>query len=108
MSVIEKAMAMAARYLPDTHSDPLLDARGYVGRPMNRVDGPEKVTGAARFAAEYPFERLSHAVLVCSRIARGRVTRIDTAAAEAAPGVIAVMTHANVPRLKRPSIFALR
>jgi xanthine dehydrogenase YagR molybdenum-binding subunit len=104
MSVMQKAVAMAARYLPDAAPDPLIDGRGYVGQPLNRVDGPAKVTGAAPFAAEFAADNLAHAALVCSRIARGRVSAIDTAAAEAAPGVIAVLTHVNAPRLKAPTL----
>ncbi|GLW05179.1 acylaldehyde oxidase [Microtetraspora sp. NBRC 13810] len=66
--------------------------------PPGRVDGPDKVTGAARYAADQRVPGLTHAVLVQSTIARGRITRIDTAAAEAAPGVLAVCTHENMPR----------
>ena len=68
---------------------------GHVGAPVSRVDGALKVRGAARFAAEVPMEGLLYAALVHSTIARGRIARIDTAAAEAAPGVVLVMTHAT-------------
>jgi xanthine dehydrogenase YagR molybdenum-binding subunit len=105
MSVMLKAMTIAARYAPDRDPDPLRDSRGYLGRPLNRVDGPLKVSGAARFTAEFAPEGMAHAVLVCSRIANGRIAAIDTRGAETAPGVIAVMTHHNAPRLKTPSIF---
>ena len=105
MSVMRKAMAIAARYMPDADPDPLRESGGYIGRPLNRVDGPLKVSGAARFAAEFAPEGLAHAVLVCSHIANGRVAAIDTRAAQAAPGVIGVMTHENAPRMKAPSVF---
>jgi xanthine dehydrogenase YagR molybdenum-binding subunit len=105
MSVMRKAVEIAARYLPDAPPDPLLDARRTVGQPLNRVDGAQKVTGTARFAAEWAPDRLAHAALVCSQIASGRTTHIDTRAAKAAPGVIAVITHANAPHLQPPDMF---
>jgi xanthine dehydrogenase YagR molybdenum-binding subunit len=71
-----------------------------VGRPVDRVDGPAKTTGAARFAAEYPFPDLAHAVLVHAGVSRARLTAVDTAAAVEVPGVIAVLTHENAPRLR--------
>jgi xanthine dehydrogenase YagR molybdenum-binding subunit len=73
---------------------------GVVGRPLDRVDGRLKVTGAARFAAEWPLERMAHAVLLGSTVANGRVKSFDTSAAEKVPGVLHVMTHENAPRLK--------
>lgn len=70
-----------------------------VGEPMNRADGRAKITGTARFSADVAVERLAHAVLVGSTIGRGFIAEIDTAAAEALPGVLAVLTPANAPRL---------
>ncbi|HET6577738.1 MAG TPA: xanthine dehydrogenase family protein molybdopterin-binding subunit [Gemmatimonadales bacterium] len=70
-----------------------------VGAGMDRVDGRLKVTGAARFSAEMPAEGLVHAVLVQSTVPAGRITRLDTAAARKAPGVLAVMTHLDAPKL---------
>jgi xanthine dehydrogenase YagR molybdenum-binding subunit len=70
-----------------------------IGAPMNRVDGRLKVTGGATYAAEYPVKDVAHAVIVTSTIAKGRVRAIDTAAALRAPGVLAVLTPANAPRL---------
>ncbi|MGQ9365976.1 xanthine dehydrogenase family protein molybdopterin-binding subunit [Azospirillum sp. A39] len=72
---------------------------GPIGRPVSRVDGRLKVTGAARYAAEYAVPGLLHGYVVSSAIARGRIVRIDTAAALALPGVVAVFTHENRPRL---------
>jgi xanthine dehydrogenase YagR molybdenum-binding subunit len=57
------------------------------------------VTGAAKYAAEFAPADLAHGAIVQSTIAKGRITAIDTAAAERAPGVLAVITHANAPRL---------
>ncbi len=81
-----------------------------VGSPISRVDGPAKVRGEARYAAEFRPEGLAHAALVLSTIPAGRIRGIDTAAAEAASGVLAVITHRNAPRLpyapmqKRPQV----
>ena len=75
---------------------------GVVGRPLDRVDGTAKTTGAARFAAEFGYADLAHAALVHATVARGRIIRIDTAAAAAVPGVIAVLTHLNAPKLRPP------
>jgi xanthine dehydrogenase YagR molybdenum-binding subunit len=70
-----------------------------IGRPVSRVDGPAKVTGAARYAAELVLPDLAHAALVSSTVANGRIALIETRAAEKAPGVRAVITHLNAPRL---------
>jgi xanthine dehydrogenase YagR molybdenum-binding subunit len=73
-----------------------------VGKPIDRVDGKLKVTGAARYAAEARLEDVAHAVLVLSTIPKGRVLSIDTARAEKAPGVLAVITHKNAPEVLLP------
>jgi xanthine dehydrogenase YagR molybdenum-binding subunit len=72
-----------------------------VGAEVDRVDGPAKVTGAARYPADFGFANLAYAVLVQSTVSAGRIRRIATAAAEAAPGVLTVITHRNAPRLAR-------
>jgi len=105
MSVIRKVVETAARYMPDRAPDPLMHSQGHIGKPYSRVDGPLKVTGGARFTAEFAAEGIAHAALVCSTIAKGRATTIDTAAAQAASGVIGVMTHVNAPRMKPPSLM---
>ncbi len=70
-----------------------------VGKPLDRVDGRLKVTGAAKYSAEFPLEGLVHAVIVPSAIANGTIVRVDTAAAEKAPGVLAVMSPESPPKL---------
>lgn len=70
-----------------------------IGAPMNRVDGHQKVTGAAKYSAEYELPGITYAVLVGSTITKGRITSIDTKAAERAPGVLAVITHFNSPKV---------
>jgi CO/xanthine dehydrogenase Mo-binding subunit len=70
-----------------------------IGAPIDRVDGPLKVTGTAPYPSDFTYPGLTHAVLVQSTIAAGTITGIDAAAAEAAPGVLAVITHQNAPAL---------
>ena len=71
-----------------------------IGQPLDRVDGRLKVTGGAKYAAEFNLPGLVHAYVVESTISKGRITAVDTAAAERAPGVLAVLTHLNAPKLK--------
>jgi xanthine dehydrogenase YagR molybdenum-binding subunit len=66
----------------------------------SRVEGREKVTGAALYAAEYPVERMAHGFAVQATIARGEIRSIDAAPALARPGVLAVVWHENAPRLR--------
>ena len=73
-----------------------------MGQPLDRVDGRLKVTGAATYPAEFHPAGLLYGHLVTSRIARGTITAIDSAAAEKAPGVRAVLTHLNAPKLPEP------
>ena len=70
----------------------------HIGSPRNRDDGPAKVTGRATYAAEFAAPDLSHGYIVESAIPRGRILSIDTAAAEALPGVVKIFTHENRPR----------
>ena len=70
-----------------------------VGRPVRRVDGREKVTGAARYATEIAIANVAHAAIVGADVPSGRVTAIDTASALAADGILTVLTHENLARL---------
>ena len=72
-----------------------------VGKPYNRVEGRLKVMGQARYAAEAPVQDVAYAVIVQTTIARGEIKSIDTSAAQAAPGVLAILTPHNMPRLQR-------
>lgn len=72
---------------------------GYLGTPTSRVDGPAKVTGAARYAAEFNLPDLVHACAVTSTIAKGRIAAIDTSRAKRVEGVIDVLTHASRPSM---------
>ncbi|WAX76570.1 xanthine dehydrogenase family protein molybdopterin-binding subunit [Streptomyces sp. KMM 9044] len=72
---------------------------GAVGTAHTRVEGRDKVTGAARYAGEIPFTGLAHGWLVLSTVARGRIGSVETAPVLAMPGVLTVLHHGNAPRL---------
>src|SRR5580704_9910977 len=74
-----------------------------IGEPITRIDGRLKVTGGAKYAADYPIENLAYGVGVPSTIANGKITRIDSAKAKKMPGVLAVFHHGNFDKLYRPS-----
>jgi xanthine dehydrogenase YagR molybdenum-binding subunit len=70
----------------------------YIGQPVNRVDGRAKVTGDAKYAAEFNEDsNLTYGFVVSSAIASGKITNIDTSDALAVKGVLQVFTHENVP-----------
>src|SRR5262249_50079220 len=69
----------------------------YIGTPASRVDGRAKVTGTAKYAAEFNQPDLAYAAVVESTIPKGRITRIDTSNALRVSGVIDVLTHENRP-----------
>ncbi|MYS93608.1 MULTISPECIES: xanthine dehydrogenase family protein molybdopterin-binding subunit [Streptomyces] len=73
--------------------------KGSVGTAHTRVEGRDKVTGAARYAAEIPFAELAHGWLVLSTVARGRIRALDTEAVLRMPGVLTVLHHHNAPRV---------
>jgi xanthine dehydrogenase YagR molybdenum-binding subunit len=73
-----------------------------VGKPVNRVDGRLKVTGAAAYAAEFNMPNLTYGYMVLSTIVKGRIKSINTAMALRAPGVINVMTYENSMQLHFP------
>ncbi|MFC9121286.1 xanthine dehydrogenase family protein molybdopterin-binding subunit [Streptomyces sp. NPDC057067] len=70
-----------------------------VGTAHTRVEGRDKVTGAARYAGEIPFDGLAHGWLVLSTITRGRVLSVDADPVLGMPGVLTVLHHGNAPRV---------
>src|SRR5579872_4080732 len=66
---------------------------------IKRVDGHLKVTGSVKYAAENPFHGLVYGALVHSTIAKGTIKAIDSKAAMAAPGVVAVISHLDAPKI---------
>jgi xanthine dehydrogenase YagR molybdenum-binding subunit len=74
-----------------------------LGPARNRVDGPLKVTGKAKYAVEFEVPKCAYAWPVVSNIATGKITAIDTKAAQAIPGVLKIFTHENAPQPKEAS-----
>jgi xanthine dehydrogenase YagR molybdenum-binding subunit len=72
---------------------------GAVGAALDRIEGREKVTGEARYAYEHEQAGVAYAAVVQSSVARGRVRAVDGSAALAIPGVLAILSHENAPRL---------
>jgi xanthine dehydrogenase YagR molybdenum-binding subunit len=71
----------------------------YLGKPTSRIDGPAKVTGAAKYAAEHIVPGLAYGFVVTSAIARGRIRHIHAAEALAVAGVLDIFTHAYRPKM---------
>jgi xanthine dehydrogenase YagR molybdenum-binding subunit len=109
--MVQGAMAKAIALAPDSwmpggEPDPLMHQQhGHIGKPISRVDGALKVSGRARFAAEFPLDGMVYAAVVFSTIAKGRIVGMETGEAEAADGVALVMTHCNAPRMEPPPVF---
>ncbi len=76
------------------------DQHKVIGRSVPRIDGPEKVTGAARYAGDLKFPNMLFGKILTSPHAHARILSIDTSEAEKLPGVKAVITHQDVPDLK--------
>ena len=70
----------------------------YIGKEMSRVDGVAKVTGKAKYAAEFRAPNLAYAFVVLGSIAKGSIKSIDTREAEKSSGVVRVFTHLNTPK----------
>jgi xanthine dehydrogenase YagR molybdenum-binding subunit len=81
-----------------------------IGHPFLRIDGPAKVTGQARYAAEFRPRNLAYASILGAAVPRGRIRSIDISQAQQQPGVLDIVTHENCERLpyhpleKRPQV----
>ena len=80
----------------------------YIGKEMSRVDGVAKVTGKAKYAAEFQVPSLAYGFIVQSTIGKGAIKTIDTAEASRAPGVIRIYTHENAPKPAPPKNAELK
>jgi xanthine dehydrogenase YagR molybdenum-binding subunit len=89
-AIVDHAVANAPEVTPVT-----------IGTPVSRVDGYLKVTGGAKYASDVVLEDMAYAVLATSTVARGRITGIEADEIAALPGVLAVITHENAPRLRK-------
>jgi carbon-monoxide dehydrogenase large subunit len=71
---------------------------GYVGQSVRRIDGAALVTGQARFVGDLAFPGLLHVAILRSPYAHARIRQVETAAAAAMPGVVAVLSGEDVRR----------
>jgi xanthine dehydrogenase YagR molybdenum-binding subunit len=76
-----------------------VDIRRSVGTAVTRIEGRDKVAGLARYAGDIPLDQLAYGWIVTATVAKGRIAAIDSDAALAQPGVLAVLHHGNAPRL---------
>src|SRR5258708_34224333 len=77
----------------------MMETNKITGTPVDRVDGLLKVTGRATYATDYKVDHMAYACIFKSTIAAGTIIRIDSAEAEKIPGILAVITHLNAPKL---------
>src|SRR5438067_2625290 len=80
-----------------------MDQTAKIGAAAPRVDGRLKVTGEARYASDTPLANPAYAVLAMSAIARGRIAGMDESASRAVPGVLDILTHANIGDAVKPT-----
>jgi xanthine dehydrogenase YagR molybdenum-binding subunit len=73
-----------------------------VGQPVSRIEGPAKVTGAAKYAADNRPRDLLYGVFIGAPLGHGRIRRVDAAAALREPGVVRVLTRADMPKFGAP------
>jgi xanthine dehydrogenase YagR molybdenum-binding subunit len=76
-----------------------IDQLKVVGQPLDRIDGPLKTTGQARYAHEHAIEGAAAGFILGAAIAKGRIVSIDVQEASSAPGVLAIVTHENAGTL---------
>ena len=83
-----------------------IDQLKVIGKPVDRIDGPLKTTGTARYAYERHdvVPNAAYGYVVGSAIAKGRIAAIDLAAAKAAPGVLAIVTAENAGKLDKGAL----
>ncbi|MCS7324840.1 MAG: molybdopterin cofactor-binding domain-containing protein [Anaerolineae bacterium] len=104
VSVINAIRDAAARLRGEPPIPPSLphtkEPLRFVGRPLPRPDAVAKVTGAAKYTDDYVFPNMLHGATLRAGIPHARIKRIDTSKAKALPGVVAVLTHEDVPGRK--------
>jgi xanthine dehydrogenase YagR molybdenum-binding subunit len=77
-----------------------------LGQETQRKDGFKKVTGTATYTSDFRLPGMAYAALVQSTVPAGRISSFDFGTVRSAPGVIAIVTHLNAPRLKPPGSMA--
>ena len=81
------------------------ETTGGIGQPHDRIDGRLKVTGEARYGADFAVPNPLYGHLVVSTIGRGRITSVDDEAARAVPGVRSIYTHLQPPKVQPAGFF---
>ncbi|RTL49191.1 MAG: xanthine dehydrogenase family protein molybdopterin-binding subunit [Bradyrhizobiaceae bacterium] len=76
-----------------------IDPKTIIGAPLNRIDGPKKVSGRAMYTSDHNFPGMLYAVPVSSSIASGTITKLDISEAEKMPGVRAILHADNIAKL---------
>jgi xanthine dehydrogenase YagR molybdenum-binding subunit len=84
---------------------PAIGTTTAIGQGIDRVDGPLKVTGGAKYSAEIALPDMAYAAFVGASVSSARVTAIDTSAADRLDGVIAVLTHHDLPKVTQPPLL---
>src|SRR3954453_5980654 len=90
------------KFDPPATTNPI-DQLKVVGQPVDRIDGPYKTTGTARYAYEHHdiSPKPAYGYVVGAAIGKGRITSIDQSAAKAAPGVLGIVTAENAGKLEK-------
>ena len=94
---IEDAILLAAEIFRENTPVEATEFTGLFGESMDRIDAADKVVGASKFAEDVYLPGMLHGSALRSKYPRARVCSIDTSAAKALPGVVAVLTAADVP-----------
>jgi len=94
---IEEAILLAAKLLREDLPVKASEFKGLLGESMNRIDADGKVIGASKFTEDLYLPGMIHGSALRSEHPRARVLSIDTSAAKALPGVVAVLTAADIP-----------
>jgi xanthine dehydrogenase molybdenum-binding subunit len=98
MSAVRAAAAKMQGREPAMHALPeVMEPLDQIGQPLARPDAVEKVTGRAKYADDYTFAGMLHGATLRSAHPHARILEIDTSEALAQPGVVAVLTHKDVP-----------
>ncbi|MBC7417007.1 MAG: xanthine dehydrogenase family protein molybdopterin-binding subunit, partial [Pedobacter sp.] len=79
-----------------------------IGKPIDRIDGSLKVSGSAKYAAEFNQKNMAYAFPIRSTIGKGSIKHVDTSVAKKAAGVINILTYENALKLAPVDEKAIR
>ncbi len=95
----EKARKFAAEAMPEVYAVPQVENYRRVGKPERKVDALKLVQGKPAFTEDFEMPGMLIAKVLRSPVAHARIKRIDTSKAKALPGVHAVLTWKDIPRV---------